>query len=148
MEVILRDHVDNLGRRGDVVKVAAGYARNYLLPRQLALAVNAADAMDGSGTLTVRVDRIELAEAAITLGLASGCYFRVAVADSGHGMDAATQAQIFEPFFRTRQIGQGTGLGLSIVYGLLRDWKGAVAVDSSPGIGSTFTRYIPVTETT
>jgi len=40
MEVILREHVDNLGRRGDVVKVAAGYARNYLLPRNLALAVN------------------------------------------------------------------------------------------------------------
>jgi large subunit ribosomal protein L9 len=39
MEVILREHVDNLGRRGDVVKVAAGYARNYLLPRNLALAV-------------------------------------------------------------------------------------------------------------
>jgi large subunit ribosomal protein L9 len=39
MEVILREHVDNLGRRGDVVKVAAGYARNYLLPRKLALAV-------------------------------------------------------------------------------------------------------------
>jgi large subunit ribosomal protein L9 len=40
MEVILREHVDNLGRRGDVVKVASGYARNYLLPRKLALAVN------------------------------------------------------------------------------------------------------------
>jgi large subunit ribosomal protein L9 len=40
MEVILREHVDNLGRRGDVVKVAAGYARNYLLPRKLALPVN------------------------------------------------------------------------------------------------------------
>jgi large subunit ribosomal protein L9 len=39
MEIILREHVDNLGRRGDVVKVAAGYARNYLLPRKLALAV-------------------------------------------------------------------------------------------------------------
>ena len=39
MEVILREHIDNLGRRGDVVKVAAGYARNYLLPRKLALAV-------------------------------------------------------------------------------------------------------------
>src|SRR5215210_8058015 len=37
MEVILRDHVDNLGRRGEIVKVAAGYARNYLLPRKLAL---------------------------------------------------------------------------------------------------------------
>ena len=42
MEVILREHVDNLGNRGDVVKVAAGYARNYLLPRQLALPVTVA----------------------------------------------------------------------------------------------------------
>jgi len=41
MEVILREHVDHLGRRGDVVKVTAGYARNYLLPRKLALEVNA-----------------------------------------------------------------------------------------------------------
>ena len=39
MEVILREHVDNLGQRGDIVKVAEGYARNYLLPRKLALAV-------------------------------------------------------------------------------------------------------------
>jgi large subunit ribosomal protein L9 len=43
MEVILREHIDNLGRRGDVVKVAAGYARNYLLPRKLALAVTEAN---------------------------------------------------------------------------------------------------------
>src|SRR5712672_1428436 len=41
MEVILREHVDNLGRRGEIVKVAAGYARNYLLPRKLALLVTA-----------------------------------------------------------------------------------------------------------
>src|SRR3954454_1928055 len=40
MEAILREHIDNLGRRGDIVKVAAGYARNYLLPRKLALSVN------------------------------------------------------------------------------------------------------------
>src|SRR5215471_12163973 len=40
MEVILREHVDNLGRRGEIVKVAEGYARNYLLPRKLALPVN------------------------------------------------------------------------------------------------------------
>jgi large subunit ribosomal protein L9 len=43
MEVILREHVDNLGKRGDVVKVASGYARNYLLPRKLALAVTEAN---------------------------------------------------------------------------------------------------------
>jgi large subunit ribosomal protein L9 len=43
MDIILREHIDNLGRRGDVVKVAAGYARNYLLPRKLALAVTEAN---------------------------------------------------------------------------------------------------------
>jgi large subunit ribosomal protein L9 len=43
MEVILREHVENLGRRGEVVKVAAGYARNFLLPRKLALAVTEAN---------------------------------------------------------------------------------------------------------
>jgi large subunit ribosomal protein L9 len=43
MEIILREHIDNLGRRGDVVKVASGYARNYLLPRKLALAVTDAN---------------------------------------------------------------------------------------------------------
>ena len=43
MDVILREHIDNLGRRGDVVKVAPGYARNFLLPRKLALAVTEAN---------------------------------------------------------------------------------------------------------
>jgi PAS domain S-box-containing protein len=112
------------------------------------LAVNSACAMDGSGTLTIHVDRLELTEAASTLGVAGGRYFRIAVADTGHGMDAATRAQIFEPFFTTKPIGEGTGLGLSMVYGVLRDWKGAVAVDSSLGVGSTFSLYVPVTETT
>ena len=112
------------------------------------LADNAVYAMDGSGTLTIRVDRLELTDAASTLGIAAGGYFRIAVADTGHGMDAATRAQIFEPFFTTKPIGQGTGLGLSIVYGVLRDWKGAVAVDSATGAGSTFSLYVPVTETT
>jgi signal transduction histidine kinase len=62
-------------------------------------------------------------------------------------MDAETRAQIFEPFFTTKPIGQGTGLGLSIAYGVLRDWKGAIAVDSTVGGGSTFSLYIPVTST-
>jgi len=110
------------------------------------LADNAVSAMDGSGALTIKVDRLEMEESANTLGVAAGCYFRVAVVDTGHGMDAATRAQIFEPFFTTKPIGQGTGLGLSIVYGVLRDWKGAVAVDSSIGVGSTFSLYVPVTE--
>ena len=53
MEVILREHVDNLGKRGEVVKVAPGYARNYLLPRKLALLVN-----DGNRKLIERERKI------------------------------------------------------------------------------------------
>jgi two-component system, cell cycle sensor histidine kinase and response regulator CckA len=111
------------------------------------LAINAVHAMDGKGTLTIRLDRLELTEAAASLGVAAGCWFRISIADNGHGMDAETKAQIFEPFFTTKAIGQGTGLGLSIVYGVLRDWKGVITVDSTVGRGSTFTLYIPVSQT-
>lgn len=72
----------------------------------------------------------------------------VAISDTGHGMDAATKAQILEPFFTTKPIGEGTGLGLSMVYGVLRDWNGALAVDSTIDVGSTFTLYIPITGNT
>jgi PAS domain S-box-containing protein len=109
------------------------------------LAANAADAMDASGTLTIRVDRPVLTEAAASLGIAAGPTFRISVADTGHGMDADTMAQVFEPFFTTKPIGQGTGLGLSMAYGVLHDWSGAIAVDSTVGHGSTFTFYVPLT---
>jgi PAS domain S-box-containing protein len=110
------------------------------------LADNAAYAMDGSGTLTIRLDRLVLTDAAASLGIAAGPTFRISVADTGYGMDADTKMQVFEPFFTTKPIGQGTGLGLSMAYSVLRDWKGAIAVDSTVGRGSTFTFYVPVTQ--
>ena len=110
------------------------------------LAVNAAYAMDGNGTLVIVADRIDLFELlAAPPGIPAGSYFRVAVSDTGHGMDAKTKAQILEPFFTTKPIGQGTGLGLSMVYGVLRDWNGALSIESTVGVGSTFTLYIPIT---
>jgi PAS domain S-box-containing protein len=120
---------------------------NELAEVMVNLATNAVDAMDGKGTLTIRLDRLELTEAAASLGLAAGCWFRISITDSGHGMNAETKAQIFEPFFTTKSIGQGTGLGLSIVYGVLRDWKGSIKVDSTVNCGSTFNLYIPVSQT-
>ena len=108
------------------------------------LAANAASAMEGKGTVTIRADRVELTDAAASIGIAAGPVFRISVADTGCGISDEIRPQIFEPFFTTKPVGQGTGLGLSMVYGVLRDWKGAIAVDSTPGIGSTFTIYIPV----
>ena len=62
-------------------------------------------------------------------------------------MDDATRARIFEPFFSTKPAGEGAGLGLSTAYAVLRDWKGAITVDSEVDRGTTFTLYIPITET-
>jgi PAS domain S-box-containing protein len=112
------------------------------------LAINAAHAMEGNGRLSITADRLELPEGTVMpLGIQAGAYFRVAVSDTGHGMDAITKARILEPFFTTKPIGQGTGLGLSLVYGVLRDWNGALSVDSTVDVGSTFTLYIPITGT-
>jgi len=113
------------------------------------LLVNAAQATTGTGSVTISVARMcsdvtEAGELAIEAGRD---YLAVSVADTGSGMDQATQARIFDPFFTTKPIGQGTGLGLSVVYGILRSWRGAITVRSTPGEGTTFVLYIPVLTT-
>ncbi len=103
------------------------------------LAVNARDAMGGSGTLTVKVGNVARAAE----GAEVRDYALLTVTDTGVGMDAETQGRIFEPFFTTKPLGQGTGLGLSTVYGIARQNGGAVEVESAPGQGATFRLFLP-----
>jgi two-component system NtrC family sensor kinase len=102
----------------------------------MALMLNALDAMDGGGRLTVRTGRSRVR--------ADELY--VEVADTGVGIPRAQLSQIFEPFFTTKPPGRGTGLGLSISYGIVREHGGRIEVESQPGQGSVFRVVLPGTE--
>ena len=109
------------------------------------LVVNARDAMQGRGTLTLRASRRHLEPGeAERIGLAKGGpHVEFLVRDTGPGMDAEVKARIFEPFFTTKPLGQGTGLGLATAYGIVQQANGAITVETEPGRGSTFCVFLP-----
>ncbi|MBF0269501.1 MAG: PAS domain-containing protein [Alphaproteobacteria bacterium] len=109
------------------------------------LAVNARDAMQGGGALSIRTGtaRFERPTQRGAELIPKGEYVLIEVADTGTGIPKEHIGRIFEPFFTTKPVGSGTGLGLSTVYGILKQTDGFVLVDSAPGQGTTFTILLP-----
>jgi CheY-like chemotaxis protein len=111
------------------------------------LVMNATDALRDrvGGVLTVAVSTIELSTSDTAFQeLAPGRYVKITVIDNGAGMSEEVRARAFEPFFTTKDVGEGPGLGLSQTYGLVRQFNGAITLNSTPGVGTTATIYLPV----
>jgi len=121
---------------------------NQLHQTLLNICLNARDAMPNGGALMLTTQNLEIETqtAAQHFNVAPGKYVHIVITDTGVGMEAATQARIFEPFFSTKERGKGTGLGLAMVYGIIRNHGGRIYVDSAIGKGSAFHIYLPATQ--
>jgi PAS domain S-box-containing protein len=109
--------------------------------------INARDAMNGKGTVTISTGNEELEEEDMpaTFGLKAGKYVSIAVVDTGAGIPSDILHRVMDPFFTTKDEGKGTGLGLSMVYGFAKQSGGAVRITSTLDAGTTVRLYFPAT---
>jgi two-component system, cell cycle sensor histidine kinase and response regulator CckA len=152
MSEILNDLADLLQRLvGEqiAVKIVSGFGVGLIEvdPTQiqqaiLNLVLNARDAMPDGGSITIQTRSEALSKGA---PIPTGRYVRVSISDTGFGMDDATRARIFEPFFSTKPPGKGTGLGLASVHAIVKQAGGHITVSTRPGRGSRFDLYFPET---
>jgi CheY-like chemotaxis protein len=113
----------------------------------LNLCLNARDAMNGQGVLTVSTNIVAREELKAKFPAAAhNSYVTISVTDTGEGMEPETLRRIFEPFFTTKERGKGTGLGLSVVYGIVDAHGGLIDVQSTLNAGSTFQLFFPVSD--
>lgn len=112
------------------------------------LCVNAKDAIDGAGKITIETTIVTFDEeyCAGHIGFHPGRFVQLSISDNGCGIEKQAQSHIFEPFFSTKELGRGTGLGLSTVYGIVKQNNGFINVYSELGSGTTIKIYLPSCE--
>ncbi|SCW39933.1 His Kinase A (phospho-acceptor) domain-containing protein [Sphingobium faniae] len=151
-DILLADMEELIDRTiGDQITVTfhhhAGGWRIFVDQQQmenaiLNLCVNARDAMDGRGHLTIETSQIQLAENEVG-ECPAGDYVMLTVTDDGCGMSPDIMSRVFEPFFTTKPVGKGTGLGLSQIFGFVRQSEGEIRIESEEGKGTSVQIHLP-----
>ncbi|WP_152044930.1 ATP-binding protein [Aureimonas psammosilenae] len=121
IDVVTEDVASPTVKVGDILQVVGN------------LLSNAVHAMDGKGTVSIALSRVDEGG-------------RLTVADDGAGMDETVRRRAMQPFFTTKTDGRGTGVGLYVVQKIVQDYGGWITIDSSPGLGTTFTILFPSRE--
>ena len=140
---------NELKYKAEIVREYGDLPQVQCIPTQLNqvflnLLVNAAHAMEGRGRITISTTRSAVPKEVESQPGSNGEWVCIKVADNGKGIDDDTLARIFEPFFTTKEVGKGTGLGLSVSLGIIHGHNGHIGVESEPGVGTTFTVWLPV----
>ena len=125
-----------LGRNLNMVRVDFGQLQQLLVN----LTVNARDAMPQGGELTIESAAVALDDST------KGQYVVLTVRDTGVGMTEDVKANLFQPFFTTKERGKGTGMGLWTCYNIVGQSRGHITVESEPGRGTTFSIFLPAVE--
>ena len=144
---VIGEHIaieTRLGAEIGRIKADPGQLEQVLLN----LCVNSRDAMPDGGSITIATADVTYVpnEPAIVPEMPAGEYVKLTVSDTGTGIPPDVLTHIFEPFFTTKEKGQGTGLGLATCYGIVKQTGGYIAVESTAGMGATFSIYLPRVE--
>jgi PAS domain S-box-containing protein len=134
----------DLNPRANTIHADAGHIQQLIMN----LCINARDAMPSGGVLRIETQPFEVSNA--NLGsypnLSAGPYIAISISDTGCGIPGELREHIFEPFFTTKGVGKGTGLGLAMAYGIVQQHHGLIQLDSQIDVGTTFTIYLPSSE--
>ncbi|MDR3578673.1 MAG: ATP-binding protein [Oryzomonas sp.] len=147
-EILQRTIRENIDIRLHLTQETSGIRadRHQIEQIIMNLIINAQDAIENKGVITIETAEVALDEeyARQHVAVKPGRYMMLVVTDTGSGMDQETISHVFEPFFTTKAEGKGTGLGLATVYGLVKQHGGNIWIYSEPGKGSAFKIYFPI----
>ena len=122
---------------------------NQIIQVLINLATNARDAMPKGGKVTIRTETVENPDASAAGENGErqdGRYALLSFEDTGEGMDESMVDKIFDPFFTTKEPGKASGLGLATIYGIVKQQKGFISVQTNVGSGTTFNIYLPLVD--